>query len=113
MSKIHLLVDHLRLTPPDTSEKYNQTSVLPMPSYYLLCGLAEYLHMPRTRLSGMLLAAAIDEAITALPPSDPVDYEGRQFGSPAEYVSYLAWKAQGHEEDAEVFSAKRTPKTTT
>lgn len=112
MSKIRTLVDQLRLTPPETAEKYNQTAVLPMPSYYLLCGLAEYLHIARSRLSGMLLAAAIEEAIAALPASEPISEAGQDFASPAEYVRWLAWREQSIQQTAEEHFAQQKSKTT-
>jgi hypothetical protein len=111
MSKIRTLVDQLRLTPSETEEKYNQTAVLPLPSYYLLCGLAEYLRLPRNRLSGMLLSAAIEEAIAALPTEENNSADGQEFSSPAEYVRYLAWREKGLQETAEEYSANKKRQT--
>lgn len=111
MSKITTLVDHLRLQAPETVEKYNQTAVLPLPSYYALCGLSEYLHVARTRLSGMLLAAAVEEAIAAL-PKESIHEMGREFASHAEYVHYLIDQHKWAEEQAELHAAEKAQKTT-
>jgi hypothetical protein len=111
MSKIRLLVDQLRLTPSEAVEKYNQTVPLPLPTYYLLCGLSEHLHISRTRLSGMLLTAALEEAIAAL-PAEAVNESGANFATQAEYVRYLAWLEQSRQETADEFSGKQERKTT-
>jgi hypothetical protein len=100
MSKITTLVDHLRLQAPETVEKYNQTAVLPLPSYHALCALSEYLHTARTRLSGMLLAAAIEEAIAAL-PNEALRVDQQDFASHADYVRYLIYRSESFDEGAQ------------
>jgi hypothetical protein len=92
----------------EEEEKYNQTAVLPISAYYKLCGLAEYLRLPRSRLAGMLLTAALDEAIAALPteeqelggPHEPI------YGTAADYVRLLAARERGIQHSAEEYFAK-------
>jgi hypothetical protein len=112
MSKITTLVDHLRLQAPETVEKYNQTAVLPMPSYHALCALSEYLHTARTRLSGMLLAAAVEEAIASL-PDEPLRVDYHDFASHADYVRYLIVQSASVDEMTQQHAAEQARKTTT
>lgn len=100
-SRVKLLVNQLTHQAPENGEKYNQTAVLPIASYYKLCALSDYLHVPRSRLSGMLLAAAISDAILELPDTGSISADGQEFKSPADYIGYLAWDAQNNDELAE------------
>jgi hypothetical protein len=65
MSRVATLLDQLRVKPP-REEKYNQTAPIPYDAYYKLAALADHLNLPNSRLAGMLLAAAIDDAIDTL-----------------------------------------------
>ncbi len=110
MSKVRMLVEHLRLTPPEKAETYQQTAVIPLPAYYRLCGVSEYLQISRTRLSGMLLAAAIDDAIASLGTADPLNIEGQDFASPADYVLYRAMVEEEDQKRVEKYTSEESPK---
>jgi hypothetical protein len=100
-SNVKLLVDQLTLQALDTGETYNQTSVLPLPSYYELAALSEHLHIPRSRLAGKLLAAAIRDAIKELPYTGPYNHLGQDFSTPAELIAFLAWDFEQNDKLAE------------
>lgn len=92
MSRVKVLVDDLRLHP-SSGETYNQTAVIPMLAYYKLQLLGEHLVMPRSRLAGMLLAAALDDAIAALPDTDQVEMvpgDERSRMAVSDYINYEA-----------------------
>jgi hypothetical protein len=103
MSRVAVLVERLQVQAQEEEEKYNQTAVLPLSTYYRLCGLAEYLHIPRNRLSGLLLTAAIEEAISALPTEKQDFAIGGidHFGTPAEQVAALGAYEKHIQEGAE------------
>jgi hypothetical protein len=99
------------LQVPETVEKYNQTAVLPLPNYHALVALSAYLHTARSRLSGMLLAAAIEEAIAAL-PNEPLRVDYQDFPSHTDYVRYLIRQSESVEEMTEEHAAQQARKTT-
>jgi hypothetical protein len=94
MSRVQVLVDKLRLDAP-TDETYNQTAVISTLSYHRLSVLAEYLNMSRSRLSGMLLIAAIDEAIDALPDDETIELVPGDERSAMSATEYLLHEAMG------------------
>jgi hypothetical protein len=113
MSRVQVLVDQLQLKAVEEEEKYNQTAVLPISAYYKLCGLADYLRIPRNRLAGMLLTASLDEAIDALPPLEQefrISPHEVYFGTAADYVRNLAAQERSTQEFAEEHLAKEAKK---
>jgi hypothetical protein len=112
MSRVQVLVDQLQLKAIEEEEKYNQTAVLPISAYYKLCGLAEYLRIPRNRLAGMLLTASLDEAIDTL-PNEEREFGGPHdavFGTAADYVRHLAARERSMQQMAEEHYAKEDAK---
>ena len=69
MTRVTELVGELRKGPKYTA-KINQTVPLPPESFYKLRALAEFMERPTSNLAGKLLAAAIDDAIEALPDDE-------------------------------------------
>jgi hypothetical protein len=90
-SNLKLLIKELTSRPDESGETYQQTSVLPLASYYQLVALGEHLRIPRNRLSGKLLAAAIADAINELPDDEEYSHDGNYFTSAARYIEFMAW----------------------
>jgi hypothetical protein len=99
-TKVTQLVENLTHRPEleDKREIYTQSTPLDIGYYYLLCGLAKSLGMSRTMLSGMLLSAAIEDAINALPTDGPALVAGEEYDNLTEAVSVEAQRAQAERE---------------
>jgi hypothetical protein len=99
-TKVTQLVENLT-HPPDPQDKreiYTQSTPLDIGYYYLLSGLAKSLGMSRTMLSGMLLSAAIEDAIAALPTDSPAIVAGEQYDNLTEAVSLEAQRVKAERE---------------
>jgi hypothetical protein len=113
MSRVRVLVDKLQLQAA-TGEKYNQTAVIPMSAFYNLAALGDYLNIPRSRLSGLLLVEAIEDAIDALPSDEEREVffaDGPERLAASEYVRYSARDLESNYRMAAEHEAKKATKT--
>lgn len=107
MSEVSDLARQLSRQADEIGETYNQTAIIPLRTYYYLSALSDYLHIPRSRLAGQLLRAAIHDAIGALPVDGDWSADGHDFATPHEYFAYQAWSRESDENMLGEFLARR------
>jgi hypothetical protein len=101
-TKVAEVVENLtyRPEPEEKQEIYTQSTPIAMGWYYLLSGLAKSLGTTRTALAGMLLTAAIEDAVAALPTDGPAIVGGEQYDNLLEAVSIEATRLQAERQAA-------------